>query len=55
MLVSHCPVRAQCSECEQVVTKKGEPKPGDERKTINRRNRYTVVDKGAAYEDTDAE
>ena len=53
MVVSHCAVRpGRCSECEEVVRKKGEPKPGNERKTINRRNRYTVVDKDAAYEDT---
>jgi hypothetical protein len=52
-LVSHCPVRAQCSECEEVVTKKGERKPGDEKKTINRCNRYTVIDKYAEYDETD--
>jgi hypothetical protein len=42
MVVSHCPVRGECSECEKVVIKKNEPKPGDERKTKNRRNRYTI-------------
>lgn len=44
MVVSHCPVTGQCSECEKVVMKKGEPKPGAERKTKNRHNRYTVFD-----------
>jgi hypothetical protein len=54
-LVSHCPVCEKCSECEKVVMKKGEPKPGNEKKTINRRNGYTVIDKNAAYEDIDAD
>jgi len=43
MVVSHCPVTGQCSECEKVVMKKGEPKPGSERKTKNRHNRYTII------------
>lgn len=51
MVVSHCPERpGQCSECEKVVMKKGEPKAGDERKTNNRRNRYTMMDKDDIYE-----
>jgi|LauGreDrversion4_1035100.scaffolds.fasta_scaffold99694_3 hypothetical protein len=54
-LVSHCPVRGQCSECEEVVTKKGERKPGDEKKTINRCNRYTVIDKDMRYDDTSSD
>jgi hypothetical protein len=53
MLVSHCPVRGQCSECEEVVTKKGERKPGDEKKTINRCNRYTLIDKDLIYDESD--
>jgi hypothetical protein len=52
-LVSHCPVRGQCSECEKVVVKKGEPKPGGERKTFNRCNRYTAVDNHDMYELSD--
>lgn len=55
ILVSHCPEVGQCSECEKVVSKKGEPKTGTERKTTNRRNRYTVIEKDAVYEDTSAE
>jgi hypothetical protein len=54
-LVSHCPVRGQCSECEEVVTKKGERKPGDEKKTINRCNRYTVIDKYAGYDEASSD
>ena len=50
MLVSHCPVCQRCSECEKVVMKKGEPKPGDERKTTNRRNRYTMTDNHDIYD-----
>ena len=51
MVVSYCQVRpGKCSECEKVVVKKGEPKPGDERKTKNRRNRYTMIDKDTIYE-----
>ena len=50
ILVSHCPVVGQCSECEKLVIKKDEPKPGDEKKTINRRNRYTMIDKEDVYE-----
>jgi hypothetical protein len=51
MVVSHCPERpGQCSECEKVVMKKGEPKAGDERKTKNRRNRYTMMDNDYIYE-----
>jgi hypothetical protein len=51
MVVSHCPVRpGKCTDCEEVVMKKGEPKPGDERKTKNRRNRYTIIDKNDIYE-----
>ena len=53
MVVSHCPVRGQCSECEEVVRKKGERKLGDEKKTINRRNRYTVFDKDVIYDVSD--
>jgi len=54
-LVSHCPVRGQCSECEEVVTKKGERKPGDEKKTINRCNRYTVINKYAGYDEASSD
>jgi len=50
IVVSHCPVVGQCSECEKVVKKKGEPKPGEERKTMNRRNRYTTFDKNIIYD-----
>jgi len=55
ILVSHCRVRGECSECEKIVAKKGEPKPGDEKKTINRRNRYTMIDKDTMdnIDDTD--
>ena len=55
-LVSHCPVRpGRCSECEKVVSKKDEPKTGTERKTTNRRNLYTFIDKDTVYEDTSEE
>ena len=51
MLLSYCPVRpGRCSECEKVVSKKGEPKTGTEKKTMNRRNRYTMIDKDNLYE-----
>jgi hypothetical protein len=36
-----------------VVLKKGEPKPGGERKTTNRCNRYTAVDNHDMYEISD--
>ena len=53
MVVSHCHVRpGKCSECEKVVVKKGEPKAGDERKTKNRRNRYTMIDKEPSWLDS---
>ncbi len=56
MLLSHCPVRpGRCSECEKVVSKKGEPKTGTERKKMNRCNRYTFIEKDAVYEYTSAE
>lgn len=54
-IVSHCPVCEKCSECEKVVTKKGEPKTGTERKKMNRCNRYTFIEKDAVYEYTSAE
>jgi hypothetical protein len=50
ILVSHCPLVGQSSECEKVVIKKYEPKPGDERKTNKRRNRYTMIEKYDVYE-----
>lgn len=50
IVVSHCPVCEKCYECEKVVNKKGEPKPGDERKTANRRNRYTIFVKDIMYD-----
>ena len=50
IVVSHCPYRASCSECEKMVNKKGEAKPGDERKTTNRRNRYTIFVKDIMYD-----
>lgn len=49
-VVSHCTVCAKCSECEKVVSKKGEPKAGTERKTTNRCNRYTAIDKHTGYD-----
>jgi hypothetical protein len=50
MVVSHCTVCEKCSECEKVVSKKGEPKAGAERKTTNRCNRHTMIDMDAIYE-----
>ena len=50
IFVSHCPVVGYCSECEKAVIKKGEPKPGNERKTTNRRNRYTMTDNHDIYD-----
>jgi len=51
MVVSQCAEHpGKCTDCEEVVMKKGEPKPGDERKTKNRRNRYTMIDKDLVYE-----
>ena len=50
ILVSHCPIREKCSECEKVVTKKGEQKPGDERKTGNRCNRYSIIHANDMYD-----
>ncbi len=51
MVVSQCAEHpGKCSDCEEVVMKKGKVKPGDERKTKNRRNRYTMIDKDDTYE-----
>ena len=49
-VVSHCTICEKCSECEKVVSKKGEPKAGTERKTTNRRVRDIMIDMDPIYE-----
>ncbi len=47
ILVATCPIRpGKCFDtmCQDLLIKRNEPKPGAEKKTMNRRNRFTLVD-----------